>query len=170
MKRRRLWSVQTMELLNLWTGYVELQWSVCGIWKQRQTDGKCLQNCLWDKKFCLIFLAGIIENNPMDTEGVGSQDVSHSPYRDCKAIPWTRHVMGLKTTHSLSAVVISPALIWSDNQPKALFITKHCVNRMARWMGVGIQAGILDWDVSELIELWTGLVHGSSFHSPICIS
>lgn len=34
----------------------------------------------------------------------------------------------------------------------------------------GMQASTLDWDVSEFTELWTGLVHGSSFYSTICIS
>jgi hypothetical protein len=44
-------------------------------------------------------------------------------------------VASLKMSHCLSAVVLSPALIWYVNQPKALFITKLCVNRMDRCVG-----------------------------------
>jgi hypothetical protein len=56
--------------------------------------------------FCLILLAGVIESNPMDTAGEGSQDVSQFSYRDCKAIPWTQQVMGLKVSHSLSTETV----------------------------------------------------------------
>lgn len=90
-----MWFVPTMELLYLCTGYVVFQWSVCGIWKHRQTDGECLQNCLWDTIFCLIFLAGKIESNLMDTEGDVSQDVSQS--------------VG-------SCILSSPHLIWQSAQ------------------------------------------------------
>jgi hypothetical protein len=169
---------------------------------------------LWDKMFCMIFLAGIIESNYMDTAGDGSQDVSQSPYRDCTAITRTQQVMCLKMSHSLptetvkqsqghsrwwvsrcltvflqrlnnpmdiagdgsqdvpqsvcSCILSSPHLIWQSAQ--STFHYKLCVNRMTRWMGVGNQACILDWDVSDFTELWTGLVHGSSFYSAICIS
>ena len=38
MIQRKLWSVPTVELAYLCTGYVELQWSVCGVWKDKLMD------------------------------------------------------------------------------------------------------------------------------------
>jgi hypothetical protein len=83
----RLRSVPTMELMCMCTGYAELQWSLCGVWKRRQTDCKCLQNALWDKVLRLTFLAETIESSHTDKASDGSQDVPLPVYWECKVIP-----------------------------------------------------------------------------------